>query len=127
MAKTLLAALIVASATCFVLALSQTGAARVIREDGRVFIVDQRGERWDVTQAESLGFRADRFQYGIGRDGIRPLDDSGLRDKASHVSDRLRVIGIGEDQDARAYSVRTLTRHEIVNAELGDQPVAVGY
>lgn len=127
MTKTMLPALIVASVTCFVLVVSQGGSAGVIREEGKVYIVDQRGERWDVTQAESLGFQPQRFQYGIGRNAIPPLDDSGLREDVSHVPDRLRVIGIGEAKDARAYSVRKLTRHEILNGQVGGTPVAVGY
>lgn len=40
--------------------LGQAGAA--VRENGKTYIVDQRGERWDVTQAESLGFDPEGFQ-----------------------------------------------------------------
>lgn len=127
MTRTIWAGLVAAAMTGFLLASYQADAARVIRQDGKVFIVDQRGEHWEVTQAEALGYRADRFQYGIGRDAIPPLDDSGLGEDVSRVPERLRVIGIGEDQEARAYSVRKLTRHEIVNAEVGGTPVAVGY
>ena len=31
-------------------------AARVIHKDDRVYIQDQTGVEWDVTQAKSLGF-----------------------------------------------------------------------
>ena len=47
----------------------------LIDEQGKTYIMDRTGERWDVTQAESIGFRPDRFQYGIGRNTISQLDN----------------------------------------------------
>jgi hypothetical protein len=42
-------------------------AGTIVREKGRTFIVDQRGERWEVTQAQSLGFVPERFPGPEGR------------------------------------------------------------
>ena len=53
-----------------------TAHSFVLREKGETYIVDRTGERWNVTQAKSLGFRPERFQYGIGRNAFIPLDDS---------------------------------------------------
>jgi hypothetical protein len=106
---------------------SLVAAANVVREDGNVYIVDQTGERWDVTQAESRGFDPRGFQYGIGKNAIPPLDDSQLRESGDGMPSRVRVIAVGEGDEARAYSVPRLTRHEIVNAQVGEDPVAVGY
>jgi hypothetical protein len=108
-------------------AASATAAANVVREGGKAYIVDRTGERWDVTQAESLGFDPSGFQYGIGKNAIPPLDDSQLREGGDGIPTRVRVIAVGEDDQARAYSVGRLTRHEIVNARLGEDPVAVAY
>lgn len=43
----------------------QTGGtdAFVKREKDKTFIIDQRGEKWDVTQAASIGFDPHRFQF----------------------------------------------------------------
>ncbi len=99
----------------------------VVREGERVYIVDRTGERWDVTQAATLGFNPYGFQYGIGRDAIRPLDESSLAAEAPGLDDAVRVIGVENGTDAHAYVVRKLTRHEIANTELNDTPIAAAY
>ncbi len=99
----------------------------VSRESDKTYIVDQIGERWDVTQAISLGFKPERFQYGIGRNAFIPLDDSYLREDAD-ISDRnTRIIGVEDGSQAQAYSVPKLRRHEIANSKIGSKPIAVGY
>lgn len=103
------------------------GGAVVVKDSGRTYIVDQTGERWDVTQAESLGFEADKFQYGIGRYAFKPLDDTGLSDDSSFVSLNERVIGVADGENAQAYSVSKLSRHEVANSMFGEVPIAVGY
>ena len=103
------------------------GWAGVIREGEIIYIVDRTGERWDVTQAATLGFNPYGFQYGIGRDAIRPLDDSRLADGTAQINANTRVIGVENGPDAHAYVVRTLTRHEIANTDLGDTPIAAAY
>jgi hypothetical protein len=112
------------SVFCFI----QTGetAAFVTREKGKALIIDQTGEKWDVTQATSIGFDPHRFQYGIGRNAFTPLNDSHLKDTPS-FSRRYRVIGIADGAEAQAYSVSRLRRHEIANTTLGSKPIAVGY
>jgi hypothetical protein len=100
---------------------------RVVREEGKVYIVDQTGERWDVTQAESIGFKPDGFQYGIGRNAFTPLDDSYLKDRSEDVPGSLRVLGVSEDSEAKAYSIDRLYRHEIANSKIGSNPIAVGF
>jgi hypothetical protein len=113
------------SLTLFLM-IAASDAASVVREQGKVYIVDQIGDRWDVTQAESIGFKPEKFQYGMGRNFFTPLDDSFLSDKADKNS-KLRVIGIAEGGEAKAYSVPKLSRHEIANSKIGEKPVAVGY
>jgi hypothetical protein len=71
-------------------------AAPVIREGGKTYIVDQRGERWDITRAQTLGFDPKGFQYGIGRNAFTPLTDSYVRKEESGLSGRTRVIGVAE-------------------------------
>jgi hypothetical protein len=101
--------------------------SKVIHEGDRIYIVDRHGERWDVTQARSIGFMPERFQHGIGRNAFTPLDDSDLKDKPSEVSKSLRVIGISDGKQANAYSVPRLWRHEVANSRIGEKPIAAAY
>jgi hypothetical protein len=102
-------------------------SAPVVKEGGKVYIVDRTGEKWDVTQAESLGFNPEKFQYGLGRNAFTPLDDSMLTDDTRDVHPNLRIIGISKDDEAKAYPVSKLSRHEVSNSLLGEDPVAVAY
>lgn len=102
-------------------------AAQVERRGDRVWIVDRLGDRWEVTQAEALGFEPEKFQYGIGKDAIVPLDERAFSSAPADVRDRERVIGFGSDEEARAVSVRILARHEILNTKLKDAWVAAAY
>lgn len=102
-------------------------AAFVVEKDDKVFIVDRTGEHWDVTQARSLGFRPDKFQYGIGKYAFTPLDDSHVKESDPGVQRSLRVIGIEKDAESHAYSVPTLRYHEIANTHIADIPIAAGY
>ncbi len=101
--------------------------SRAIEENGRSYIVDLHGERWDVTQAKSVGFDPQVFRHGIGRNAFTPLDDTHLKDHSRDLSDRTRVIGISDGKESRAYSVPRLYRHEIANSHIGDQPIAAAY
>ena len=101
--------------------------SRAIEENGKSYIVDLHGERWDVTQAKSIGFDPERFRHGIGRNAFTPLDDSYLKDKSPNVSSNTRVIGISDGTEARAYSVPRLYRHEVANSSIGDQAIAAAY
>ncbi len=108
-------------------AAEKSRAASVIREGGKTYIVDRKGERWDVTQAETLGFDPERFQYGIGRDAFTPLTDSRVRKGGEPVPGHLRVIGVAQGEEKRAYSVPRLSRHEVANSTLGGDEIAVAY
>ncbi len=100
----------------------------LVRTEGdRVVIIDRWGEHWDVMQARSIGFKPERFQYGIGRNAFETLDDTHLGNPQKDVSKRLRVIGVREGNQAQAYSVPRLVHHEIANTTLGSKPIAVGY
>jgi hypothetical protein len=111
----------------FSLFLIQVAAADVIEDNGRTYLVDQTGERWDITQARTIGFEPRHFQFGIGRNAFRPLDESdwppGVEDSPAH----LRVIGVTDGDEAQAYSLSKLSRHETANTRLESKPIVVGY
>jgi hypothetical protein len=106
---------------------SISSAAFVLRKGGKTYIEDQKGERWDVTQAKSIGFKPELFQYGIGKNAFTPLDDSNLSDNTSSVTSNLRVIGVSDGSEAQAYSIPKLKYHEIANTKIGAQPIVAGY
>lgn len=115
---------------CLMLILAQSAwAAEIVEADGKTFIVDQTGERWEITQAMTLGFRPEGFQFGIGRNAIRPLRGEDLKRDGVDLPESTRVIGIAEEAGdiAHAYSVKRLTRHEIANTQLGGTPIAATY
>ena len=101
--------------------------SRVIEQNGKTFIVDRHGERWDITQAVSIGFEPHRFQHGIGRNAFTPLDDSKFSRDNAGVRHNERVIGITEGKHANAYSISKLWRHEVANSYIGDRPIAAAY
>ncbi len=101
--------------------------AGVVQEDGRTYIIDRAGERWDVTRAQSIGFLPDRFQYGVGKSAFTPLDDDALGEGPLFGFRNPRVIGLTDGETERAYSVPKLSRHEIANSHLGNKAVAAGY
>ena len=105
----------------------ETAYSNIRHEDGKTYIIDRTGDKWDVTQAVTLGFKPENFQYGIGKDTFTPLDDSSLTESSPDLPENMRVIGLEEGEDAKAYSVGRLSRHEISNSTLGEKPVAVGY
>jgi len=118
---------IMLSFSLFCLMAVEPAAAFVIRKGDKAYIEDQDGERWDVTQAKSLGFKPERFQHGIGRNAFTPLDDSNLSDDSSAVLRNPRVIGITDGSETRAYAIPKLRYHEIANTRIGTKPVAAAY
>jgi hypothetical protein len=95
--------------------------------DGKTYITDRTGEKWEITQAVGLGFKARNFQYGIGRWAFQTLDESHISPDAKGAPGRIRVIGIDGETEDQAYSVRKLSRHEIANTKIDGKPIAVGY
>ncbi len=93
----------------------------------QVFITDQLGVKWDVTQAKSLGFKPERFQYGIGKNAFTTLDDSHVNNRSVRPNINQRVIGIESENEAHAYSVGKLRYHEIANTHINGDPIAAGY
>ena len=108
------------------LASQQPGTA-AIKEGGKVYIVDQTGERWDITQAVSIGFDPRYFEFGIGRNAFNPLDERNWKTTPQDKYSQMRVIGVAGNGDAHAYSVAKLWSHETANTFLGAQPIVAGY
>ena len=74
-----------------------------------------------------------KFQYGIGKDTIPAIDEplfvsvGDPRLGWQNITDETRVIGYADGDDARAYPIRIMSRHEVVNDTVGGKPVTVGW
>lgn len=72
-----------------------------------------------------------RFQFGIGKDEIPPVDepvfvahdDPLLAERG--VGHQTRVLGVSLNGVAKAYPVKVLDRHEVVNDDFEGEPYAV--
>ncbi len=73
--------------------------------------------------------RKEILHGGVNKDGIAALTDPRLisSNEASYLEPDDRVIGVVIDNEARAYPLRILAYHEIVNETIGTLPVAVTY
>lgn len=87
---------------------------------------------WDKTDfcTYEEGVYEEIISGGVPRDGIPPIDNPTF-ESISEASDWLQpqapVIAVEIDGIARAYPLGVMTRHEIVNDEFDDLPVAVTF
>lgn len=116
-----------------------------IRIDGSRQFLWAKGDRHpDPDQAEwfeMTGTPIDlqEVNHGIGRDTITSIDDPVFvkpgdarlrkrwRGRYDANIDDLAVIGYVHNGDARAYPIRLLNRHELVNDVVGGKPVTIGW
>lgn len=107
--------------------LGSPAAGSVIQDGGKTYLVDRTGERWDISQAVSMGYDPRKFEFGIGRHAIKPLDDGDWHPKTGNNPPGMRVIGVAANGHAHAYSVKKLRSHETANTFLGAQAIVAGY
>lgn len=84
-------------------------------------------ETFDLS--ESSIPRSQILSGGPPKDGIPALSDPEVlaADRAAYLAPTDRVIGVVLRGEARAYPVRILNWHEVVNDRIGGRPVAVSY
>ena len=126
-AKTRWIWLLILFAFASILLVSQSSGTTALKEGDKIYIVDQTGERWDITQAVSLGFNPRYFEFGIGRNAFTPLSEDNWQETPVDEHSQMRVIGITGNGEAHAYSIAKLWSHETANTYLGSQPIVAGY
>ena len=94
--------------------------AREYESKNAAVISDRVGQVWDVTHARDIyDMNPDYFNYGLGTGAIPSVDnpivleegDSGYPEPDS----RMQVFGVNHNGEQRAYSVITLSMHEVFN------------
>ncbi len=113
-----------------------TSSNRLRQKEGRTLLwakgnpASDKAEWFDVTGAP---IAPGEFQYGIGKDTIRAIDEPQFvsaddpRLAELNITDNSRVIGYTHGERAKAYPIRILNRHELVNDNVGGKPVTVGW
>ena len=104
----------------------------VVVSGDTIFLVDDAGEKWDITLAENkYGMNRQRWQYGLGRNAICPMIEPemlspGHRAYPSPDDNRI-CIATTINGESRAYAIDDLNSHEVVDEYYGETAVAVGW
>jgi hypothetical protein len=77
---------------------------------------------------EADELRSEALSGGVGKDGIPSIDEPSFRPIGEvNYAEGIPVFGVARDGEAKAYPRHVLSRHEIVNDEIGGESVAVTY
>ena len=94
------------------------------------YITSYKRMGWTQTdfQKRTIKFK-DILSGGPSKDGIPSIDNPQFKPIAQikKIADREPVVGFSINGDARAYPLRVLTWHEIVNDKVGGKPVTITY
>jgi len=105
----------------------------IIDENGRRLLWAGEDAEGNVEWFDMTGSTVDpqRFQYGIGKDSIPSIDDPEFvapddpRLRARGITPKTPVLGVFLNKIARAYPVKVMDEHEVVNDDFGGQAFAV--
>jgi len=97
-----------------------------------IWIVDKTGKKWDITHAvDRYEFIPENFQFGLGPFAIQPINDPIMLSPNDvgypDPGDDQLVIGFSLNGLVRAYPLKYLAEHEVVNEQFGNNYVAVTY
>jgi len=100
--------------------------------DDPPFDVTQLARVWDKTDfcTYQEGVYDEIISGGVPRDGIPPIDNPefiSIAEASDELAAQSPVIAVEVDGIARAYPLEIMIRHEIVNDQIGDVPVAVTF
>ncbi len=109
---------------CFILLIS----AAELRAQRAIF-VEQNAEAGEFQTRNSELPQWELIPTGVGRDGIPAIDKPAFTDakRAGWLEPTDRVIGVYVDGTAKAYPLRILAGHEVVNDDVAGGAVAVTY
>ncbi len=102
---------------------------KFIEKDGKKFLWggEKEDQHFDITDYD---LKDDQFHYGIGREKFPALLAPEFisiteADKVFNDNDRFLILQM--DGITKAYSIKDLTKHEIVNDEVNGKPIMAAY
>jgi hypothetical protein len=103
----------------------------IVEEEERIFLVGSY-KKWDITHAVKVyGFDPAMFDGGGRFSAITPINDPKMLEPGDPGypgdSKDMLIIGFNYSDDARAYPLKVLASHEIVNDRFDSTAVAVAY
>jgi len=103
----------------------------ISEEEDRIFIVGSY-KKWDITHAVKVyGFDPLMFDGGGGPSAITPINDPKMLEPGDtgypDASKDMLIIGFNYRSEARAYPLKVLASHEIINDLFDSTAVAVAY
>ncbi len=108
----------------------------IAKENGKFFTVNEKKmlfggkdstQHFDITD---YTLKDEQFHYGIGREAFPALlkpEFISVQEADSTWADSTRFIVAYSGNEVKAYSVKDLTRHEVVNDELNGEPIMAVY
>ena len=81
------------------------GCSQVTRDGKNTYLVDRQGQKWNISQAVSIGFEPERFEFGLGRHAFSPLDDTLLVKPEGMTADSTRILGVSDSAESKAFSL----------------------
>ena len=108
---------------------TQSGDSRQSAKAVAEAVLRIRSAKDPTAPAESHSVRYRESRFLRAEDMFRSSDDPALvtAQEASFLDDDDEVLGFVVDGVARAYSVRALCYHHVVNDQIGKVPIAVTY
>ena len=102
---------------------------KVMTENGQQLLYggEESGTHFDIS---NLSLKAEQFHYGIGREAFPALLDPEFISVAAADSlwnDDARFLIAMSKNETKAYAVRDLIRHEVVNDSLDGEPIMAAY
>lgn len=102
---------------------------KIFEKNGKKLLYGGEDERqhFDITNIE---LKDEQFHYGIGRERFPALlapEFVTIAEADTLWADSTRFLVAYSGDEVKAYSVKDLTRHEVVNDELNGQPIMAAY
>ena len=102
-----------------------------VESQGKEYIVDGTGKRWEVGHARTYGLNPREYEFGLGPYAIPPLNnptflhpgENGYPDPSD-----IMVLGLDMNNIVRAYPTWTqMARFEVINEDVGGGYLAVAF
>lgn len=104
---------------------------KIFSENGKKMLFGGEDSTWHF-DISNCSLKDSNFHYGIGRESfhalLKPKFITSEEAKAdTSISDTSRFLIVNINSDIRAYSIKLLTQHEVINDVVGGKPIMAAY